>query len=527
LGFDFEKTVADSGADKWAVWQKVEPLPQGDITGILNTLQAQYTAFINDWRSRLIVEINVLLVPLLGTQLIDWSSYSFENIFGIRLLLDACKNQTGSAFFTCVGAIGLEAFKLPFNLKLRELVGDTFNTANTLNLEALVAGYAFLLDGMCAPDDLNCLSNRLNQPAAQSYTAYAAMNAALKEKIIATVADFVGFPYTGRHPSGSEFSMPNGVAWDIYTVTARYLYEHVPFRYHRQAAATKAINMANGADTIIDDFAGSGTDSARFISLALHAGGIPMTVRPNETECRTDLNDLPVQSWCAKQVGEQYEANRTWLVHNSVTDTEGSPIPNLLDDKRLVGYLLGNPEVLGEGITFQNPGLYEFISVEEIIGKPTDLYASSSYGDTFPNSQQLPTLAPPIYDVYGNSGFVGRVEQVMQRLSYFDVGDYIFTGGAQEHGFLIVNKLNIVNCESGVHLSPSEVFWGADLPGEQVGTPRPFYCSRLVEIDPNTGQPKTDQNGRVKFFAARYWYFIKVSDAMWVAFDRLYKNDPF
>jgi hypothetical protein len=276
--------------------------------------------------------------------------------------------------------------------------------------------------------------------------------------------------------------------------------------------------MANGTDNIIDDFASSGTDSGRFVSLAFHAGGLPMTVRPNETDCMTGLTDSPLQSWCAKAVNSQYEANRTWLVHSSQHDNENAQIANLYDNQRLIGYLLGNTDVLGEGIRFRDAGAYEVLSVEEVIGTPSEIRTDGpSTITSFGNSTRLPLASGPVYDVYGNAGFIGRIEQAMLLLSNFEIGDYIFTGGndpTKEHGFIIVDKRECIQCDDLTEISETQVFWVADLPGTQVGTPRPFYCSRLFD------------NVTEDWFAARFWYFIKVPNLIWVNFNRLYKNDP-
>ena len=291
-----------------------------------------------------------------------------------------------------------------------------------------------------------------------------------------------------------------------------YLY----FPYTRQNAAEKARAMAEGRDNDLARFAISGTSSARFISLALHAGGLPMTVEPGQTDCNTQVLDRPVQAWCAKAVGSQLEGSRTWLVHNSQTDDETAPIDNLARDIRLIGYLLGNPEVLGPDICYSGGGYYDMVSVEEVFGTPEELRTDAvSTIEHFSNNTMLPTDSPPIYDVYGNAGLATRIQQVMSRLSGFEIGDYIFTGGKEEHGFMVVDKGPAVRCDDlSTVLADVPVFWVADLPGNQRGTSRPFYCSRLV--DPQTGS----------WFTARFWYFIKVPGGVWVRGNRLYRNDP-
>jgi hypothetical protein len=385
---------------------------------------------------------------------------------------------------------------------------------------ALIEADRLIATWECEANDLDYLTLEMVTPEAMQLTAYANLNLALKKKIVSAVDSIVGFAYDGMS-GGSPLLMPmsNSLPWIDPAVTARAFFENVPFKYNRGAAAARAVElaeaMANGQPTTIDQFAPSGTDSGRFVSLAIYAGGLPMTVAPNESDCLTSLTTLPLQSWCAKSIGAQYEGNKTWLVHNSNTDGEGDPI-DLYQDNRLIGYLLGNANSLGEGITTFPAGVYESCSVEEVIGTPAELRTDGTPSiSIFNNSFRLPTTTSPIYDVYGNAGLPSRISAVMSRLGSFDIGDYVFTGGVDEHGFIITDKAPMTRCDTNEQISSQEVFWVADLRGLQVGTPRPFYCSRLA--DPETNE----------FFNARWWYFVKVPDLMWVNFKRIYKNAPF
>jgi len=144
LGFDFEKTVADSGADKWAVWQQVEPLPPGDIAAILNMLQAQFDAFIADWRSRIIVEINAILQTNLPdlSPMPDWTGRNFLYIVAARAALETCIKA--SDFRACLATSPVVEFQTAWYIvQIRAVVGNDFDAA-LLNVDALTDLYATL-----------------------------------------------------------------------------------------------------------------------------------------------------------------------------------------------------------------------------------------------------------------------------------------------------------------------------------------------------------------------------------------------
>lgn len=348
-------------------------------------------------------EINAILFPLVGNTPPDWNGRSDGAILAIRAELEEC--LVSEDFASCIENLGIPEINVTWRnwltLRIRNLLGETFAPALLTNVE-LADADVFLNEGPCAADDLVCLTTQLASPNAQSLAAYPNMNLALKRKIIAAVNDIVGFEYDGMY-LGTALEVPiasGNQAWTSDGVTASDLFVAVPFRYDRQRAANKANELAqaiaDGQPTILDQFAGSGTDSARFISVALHAGGIPMTVAPGQTDCdTTSIVSTPLQSWCVKRVDTALEGNRTWLVHNSATDGEGDAI-NLTQDIRLIGYLLGNQGSLGEGIAYSSTGIFEAFSVEDVIGSPMDLRTDApSSISTFSNSNQLPTSSPP------------------------------------------------------------------------------------------------------------------------------------
>ncbi len=164
LGFDFEQTVIDSGADKWDVWQKVEPLPQGDITAIATLLQAQYTAFIADWRSRIIVEINALLQTKLPnlSPIPDWSGRNFLYVAAARAALESCINQgqVDAAFRSCLVVSTVSEFQTVLRtwltIQIRGSVGLEFNDGGITTVRLLNI-YETMLS--CLSTDFACLWN--------------------------------------------------------------------------------------------------------------------------------------------------------------------------------------------------------------------------------------------------------------------------------------------------------------------------------------------------------------------------------
>ncbi|MDZ4763105.1 MAG: hypothetical protein SGI73_01040, partial [Chloroflexota bacterium] len=149
LGFDFEKTVADSGADKWDVWQKVEPLPTGNINVIGNALQVQFPTFIEAWRVALIVQINAILQSKLPglTPVPGWTGRNYLYVLTARVALELCANQNDAAFRTCLAGSTVAEFETVLRdwyiAQIRAVVGNDFDSS-ALDIDKLVARYVHL-----------------------------------------------------------------------------------------------------------------------------------------------------------------------------------------------------------------------------------------------------------------------------------------------------------------------------------------------------------------------------------------------
>jgi len=542
LGFDFEKTVADSGADKWDVWQKIEPLAAGDVTAIGNTLQTVFPDFIEGWRLQLVSAINTILqarFPELPTAVLPtWVGRDFVYAVIARAELETYVQNQTTAFPTLLETAITPEFQTAvrdwYLLKIRGLVGSTFLVPNVVNVVDLGAGYRYLVDGQVTAANLDGLTQRLVQPAASALKLELrqAMNMALKNTIIARVNEMVGFEYTGAFGEEALPTLVNGVLtpWTDQSVSARALYENVPFRYRRFQAALKAIQLANQgsrgdtSDGNVDgiQFPNVGTDSARFISFCLRAGGIPMMTTGIINTCDPDVS----VGWCVAppltDLGA-FRDNLIWRNHNETNTVEDTDTPvDLPNDARLAGFLLGNPNVLGGGITlFYNinnqfvsntaSGVekYKTISIDQVIGlnSNSDTYFPSGY----PLSEILEDRK--YAEIATNLGAVAG------QIAFMNVGDYVVTRGTQSaHGFIITGRQAAVKCvgspASGTPLSQLDVLYVADLPGTQDGDPRPFYCTRIPE----------DFGDEFSFFDFYWWYFIKVPDLWLISFDRLYPD---
>ena len=179
---------------------------------------------------------------------------------------------------------------------------DFKDQLDSLEDSEIEEGYTFLANGGCDPGyTLDCLT-LLFENSENAITPI--VNVALKERIIAEVHDMVGFPYDGREAGDAALPVKVGteeLPWDDEDVTARDLFEGVPFVYNRQAAADKAFELAQkGQGHALDDynFTEYGTDSARFMSVALHAGGLPFTT--TDSTGQTNICDsLEEVGWCS------------------------------------------------------------------------------------------------------------------------------------------------------------------------------------------------------------------------------------
>jgi len=219
------------------------------------------------------------------------------------------------------------------------------------------------------------------------------------------------------------------------------------------------------------------------------------------------------------------EGNRVWNNHNASL-SGGS-----YDELRLIGYFKGNPAVTGAGISFVGGANDVVIAVEEIFG----------FRDEYPSGQtggwriDQPIGGPNQVSQYPNEIVFSanrlpilseNIQAVMNNLGSFGVGDYIWVSGTSaetnpSHGFMIVDTGPAIPCddfvpENSVDIAlAGSVFYVADIPATQRGTPRPFYCSRMY-----------DSQGNGNFFNFPEWHFIRMPDSVSVERSRLFSPNP-
>lgn len=214
----------------------------------------------------------------------------------------------------------------------------------------------------------------------------------------------------------------------------------------------------------------------------------------------------------------EIDANRIFVLHNlnatAPNDANLIDETDLRNDTALVGYFLGSEDARGEGIESFGSTEIQVTSVEELFGVASEyITLEPEQPDLIPVDQPLPSVS---YTIFSNPNLTTRMTAIASQLSNFEVGDYVFTAGDNPHGFLITGWDAAVDCATGNVVVPDlDIPYVADLPNHQVGTSRPFYCSRLAD---------TERNGA--WFEHRRWYFIKMPDRMAIKFTRLYSPDP-
>ena len=319
---------------------------------------------------------------------------------------------------------------------------------------------------------------------------------------------------SGRY--GSECFIPCVLDGGVTRNSTRFFY------YNRVKAARKAEELARrGQNQALSPYpfaratSAPDTDSARFMSIALLAGGFPMTttdINGEQQACSTGAN----VRWCATTDPGILSGNGVFRAHNvnvqSVDDNNALDLATLRTDVGLVAYLLGGERVVGNGITFNGGGRVEAFSVEDLFGQPSEYGLS---GQQIPFSQSLPSVS---YSIFENQFLQDRLQSLMARLSGYQSGDYVFTAGPFPHGFMVTHWGEATTCDGDQPISSDwniRVPYVADLPNLQVGTPRPFYCSRV-----------SDSQRGGSYFQHRYWHFVKVPGSGEIQTSRVYRNVP-
>jgi len=266
------------------------------------------------------------------------------------------------------------------------------------------------------------------------------------------------------------------------------------FEYNRRNAAQAAWNLARkGASGL--GYSVMRPPSANFMSLALYAGGIPMTV-PSGTQ-QWDQNRE--SGWRARINGSNLTGLQVWNNHNLP-----SPL-NPATDKRLIGYL--------HGATDPRAGVNMVTSPASLAIGPID-------------ARPIAGFDPRNNDFIEN---FGEISTLINTSTLVDVrqGDYLFidTGFPDTHGYMVVGfgpalpcfivresqssmslNGNDVQIPINVSIIPERVPYVADWSGSSPRDIVPFYCSRSD-------------------FSHNTWTFITVPDKWSVRRDSIFLSN--
>ena len=302
------------------------------------------------------------------------------------------------------------------------------------------------------------------------------------------------------------------------------------FHFSGRNAARNAIGITEAGDIPISVDQSAGTDSARFISLSLWAGGFPMTVQENPNwQNPNNPTSIEIQAtqrgWFAEcSGGNKLFGNSTWRSH------EGQRFSDV-NRLGLTGYLTGSPDCGGDVATELNP---------------SNNYYQLQFSNIF-NGIQVPPVTEDDLDL-------GALHRNLVFLTLLGrQGDYVYINSGQfsqpgsnavAHGFMIVGFGPALKCDSDEIASTNsiglsvldgsftvdenhpdllqsdteepflfQVPYVVDIPGQQRGTARPFYCAGIRDSE------KSDQ-----FFGGfSYWSFYRVPQTLEVPCGRIYR----
>jgi TolB protein len=281
------------------------------------------------------------------------------------------------------------------------------------------------------------------------------------------------------------------------------------FHFNRLAAARAAAYLAETGPNFSGGLdpsrytTGPGTNSARFISIALSAGGFPMVKGIGADDATSTTS---TSGWFAKCLNNKFTGNRVWDVHD-----------------QLVKYLSGSSDV---GADFD----------------PNHLNSSNIVGEL-----DARVIFPELDNNRSPETIPQALETEMFKWIGIRVGDYVFGKNASGapgkvgiHGFLVTGYGPALKCSAaediavvGIEFFGTEAYslgpingdlvstvpvpYAADLYGTQRGTPRPFYCTvlNMIEYFPDT-------QGFFKDLS--FWQFVKVPDEITVPCGRIF--DP-
>lgn len=264
------------------------------------------------------------------------------------------------------------------------------------------------------------------------------------------------------------------------------------------------------------------TGSAMFISEAIWAGGLPMTLASTNSCDPNATNDA---GWCWASTTGNGNPSNPWDKHEQIvayyTD---SLAPSTVGGYNVINTVLDSGSKGTRLDSFTNTLDADFFSgnrdaalTEEDFFNNPDPPDSTDFNISIPTLRQGEVLDVPDLDF-----------RVSTNLGSIEMGDYIlidpFDTGGGAHGFLVVGWGAIENCEDSLtirrivgnftesRVSDNTVPYVVDFTTATSPTPRPFYCSIYNDqIPPVTG-----------YFNRHDWYFYTLSNSITINTSQLF-----
>lgn len=283
---------------------------------------------------------------------------------------------------------------------------------------------------------------------------------ALKKRIIDEVALIVGFPYTGHGADGAAYPVASGQPWDNPSVTARQLWDGVPFVYDRVGAANCAINTSRSNFETTFPFGSASLNNCSISGLTVPNGvGSSVTysllrhVGANNAGCVQSTGSavfisemifrggkLPMVAEIGFACPETVNANNWLICKQNPSATNFEATFNWRDHFGIIQFFNGTaPNDVGT------------LPPQVPIGSPPDatdgLQSYMTFFSGGDNGKWRQDLAQAGQDYLYNLFKTGSLAQL-------ETGDYVFHylgAGVSSHGFIIVGWGDAVEADLGLN----------------------------------------------------------------------------
>jgi hypothetical protein len=262
------------------------------------------------------------------------------------------------------------------------------------------------------------------------------------------------------------------------------------------------------------------TGSAVFISEAIWAGGLPMTIGSTNT-CDVVANSDA--GWCWQDAGTTGNPSNAWDKHEQIV----AYFTNSLAPATVAGYNVTNT-ILSSGSTGARLGNFTLTLNSDYLTSDRpgpdnfnnpDVTGTTDFNNSIPSLRQGELANPAELETL-----------VSANLASLQMGDYILidpintNGGA--HGLLVVGWGPIQDCGDSFttrqivsnftvsRTSTNTAPYVADFTRAQSATPRPFYCSIYYDQT----QPV------VGYFNRHDWYFYTIANTISINTSQIYTD---